>query len=84
MVDLFICSREPLGGSQLLHGRKKSLEEVKERELLGLIYVTRYGCHLHTLHLILLAIFWVVITPSVTPEGHLDLKNTTFFEMVLK
>jgi hypothetical protein len=44
----------------------------------------RFGCHLQALHLILLAIFWVLITPPVTPGCRLDLKNTAFFEMVLR
>jgi hypothetical protein len=51
------------------------VENVKGKDL---------GCHLQPLHLILLAIFWVLITPSVTPQCLLDLKNTTFFETVSK
>jgi dolichol kinase len=70
-LNFFMVEKEIAGGE-------------KERELLGFIYVTRYGCHLQTLHLILLAFFLVLITLSVTPKGHLDRKNTTFFEMVSK
>lgn len=47
------------------------VENVKGKDL---------GCHLQPLHLILLAIFWVLITPPVTPGCHLDRKNTAFFE----